>query len=128
MGNIIPRRAGMSSFCFSDVNAHILIEEYFQPFSSKESKYIHNKDNLDKQVLMVLSTKIQEQLKIYVTNLLKFICISDKIKIVYLKQFSVNIYILQYLIFYILVLKISIYMYLGKNMVLIQYIVLNYSQ
>ncbi len=63
--NIIPRIAGVSSFGFGGVNAHVVIEEY-----EKENVY-KTKDNAS--YLFVLSAKNEERLKVYAENMANFL-------------------------------------------------------
>jgi len=63
-GNVLPRIAGVSSFGFGGSNAHIVIEEY-----------INTKQEVtrDSSVIIVLSAKTEERLKIYASTLCDFI-------------------------------------------------------
>ncbi|MCP4137976.1 MAG: SDR family NAD(P)-dependent oxidoreductase, partial [bacterium] len=65
-GNDIPRLAGVSSFGFGGANSHIILEEYREPFSKKETQ------NNEPQ-LIVLSAKNKERLQEYARNLAEFL-------------------------------------------------------
>jgi polyketide synthase PksN len=61
-GQELPRRAGLSSFGFGGVNAHLVVEEYLNPESTREP--------LDAPVLIILSAKDKHRLMDVVRNLL----------------------------------------------------------
>ena len=63
-GKIIPRIAGISSFGAGGSNAHLILEEYFQPASSAKS---------EAECIVPLSARNQEQLKQKAIDLLAFI-------------------------------------------------------
>ncbi|MGD6960815.1 SDR family NAD(P)-dependent oxidoreductase [Fictibacillus phosphorivorans] len=62
----IPRRAGISSFGFGGVNAHIVLEEYIPP-----AKISHTA--LKKHELIVLSAKNEERLMNYASSIIDYV-------------------------------------------------------
>lgn len=64
-GNPVPRRAGISSFGFGGVNAHIVMEEYDEPKPSDPWK--------GEPLVFVLSAKKDDRLKAYCKELLHFL-------------------------------------------------------
>ncbi len=68
-GKELPRRAGISSFGFGGVNAHVVIEEYI-PKAQKRSQIMITPQN---PAVIVLSAKSEEQLKMQAHQLVGFI-------------------------------------------------------
>lgn len=66
-GKAFPRRAGVSSFGFGGVNAHIVLEEYVS------SRGEHNNAGMHMPPIIVLSAKSQQQLRLQVENLDKYL-------------------------------------------------------
>lgn len=64
-GKVHPRIAGISSFGAGGSNAHVIIEEYVNESARAEVQPV-----ADRPVLIVLSAKKPEQLKVYAQNLL----------------------------------------------------------
>jgi polyketide synthase PksM len=62
----LPRRAGLSSFGFGGVNAHVALEEYMGQVASDST------DSLDEHIF-VLSAKNSDRLCVYATNLADFL-------------------------------------------------------
>lgn len=58
-GTKIPRRAGISSFGFGGVNAHLVIEEYQAP---EEADILERNDESQEEKLILLSARTKEQL------------------------------------------------------------------
>ncbi|GAX60240.1 difficidin polyketide synthase [Candidatus Scalindua japonica] len=69
-GNLIPRRAGVSSFGFGGSNAHAIIEEYIPNPGRNKTEIVVNVTN---PVLIVLSAKNGERLKVYAKKLHSFL-------------------------------------------------------
>ncbi|MDO9105380.1 MAG: amino acid adenylation domain-containing protein [Methylovulum sp.] len=70
-GQVYPRRAGISSFGFGGVNAHLVIEEYPETPSTPQPNQEHL--NTAQPCLIVLSAKDQDRLKDHASRLLAFI-------------------------------------------------------
>ncbi|WP_052410165.1 type I polyketide synthase [Paenibacillus durus] len=66
-----PRCAGVSSFGFGGVNAHVVIQEYIEPEYSAESASSSN--------VIVLSAKNEERLKSYAAHIAEFINSSNSV-------------------------------------------------
>ncbi|MCG8308361.1 MAG: SDR family NAD(P)-dependent oxidoreductase, partial [Cytophagales bacterium] len=64
----IPRRAGVSSFGFGGANAHLVIEEY-----ESSDKALQNSENEAIPMLIVLSAKNEERLRVAADRLIRFI-------------------------------------------------------
>ncbi|MGZ9709227.1 amino acid adenylation domain-containing protein [Glaciimonas sp. GNP009] len=71
-GHAWPRRAGISSFGFGGVNAHLVIEEYV-PIGAMVADATRDMDGANTPSLIVLSAKNPERLKAYAIELLSFI-------------------------------------------------------
>lgn len=67
-GNDLPRKAGVSSFGFGGVNAHIVIEEYMKKQERKPASMSEQTP-----VIILLSAKDAERLKVYARELLEHI-------------------------------------------------------
>lgn len=68
-GKEIPRLAGVSSFGFGGVNAHVVIEEYVPETHNANPK----SETSEIPVIIVLSAKNQETLKIYANEMIHFL-------------------------------------------------------
>ncbi|MCW5583944.1 MAG: SDR family NAD(P)-dependent oxidoreductase, partial [Gammaproteobacteria bacterium] len=65
-----PRKAAVSSFGFSGINAHVVLEEYISPYKPRNVRNI--------PIFIVLSAKNKERLKTYAGKLLEFIKVDKK--------------------------------------------------
>jgi polyketide synthase PksN len=69
-GNELPRRAGISSFGFGGVNAHVIIEEYVDALTSGTRA---DEITPDRPALLVLSAKNEERLREQAQQLLAYL-------------------------------------------------------
>ncbi len=69
-GEEIPRIAGISSFGFGGSNVHLVLEEYVDEHKAKIDT---SKTTTSKEHVIVLSAKDQEQLKVYVKDMIHFV-------------------------------------------------------
>jgi len=67
-GEILPLKAGISSFGYGGANAHVVVEEYQQPVSSIQYPVSSNQPQL-----IVLSAKNEERLREYAASFAKFL-------------------------------------------------------
>jgi acyl transferase domain-containing protein/thioesterase domain-containing protein/acyl carrier protein/N-acetylglutamate synthase-like GNAT family acetyltransferase len=71
-----PLMAALDSFGHSGTNVHLVVKEYVPPFAIKETQH---QLNLNLPVLIPLSAKTEERLKVQVEQLLRFLELKNKI-------------------------------------------------
>ncbi len=72
-GNLLPRRAGISSFGAGGVNAHIVLEEYQQP--------IHVRSG-NEPCIVILSAKTSERIDEYVQKMLAYLSRNEAVRLI----------------------------------------------